>query len=400
MNRQQLGLVGALGTAQMLGWGSTFYLPAILADTMAPDLGVTPVTVFLAFGFALLVSALVGPLAGRWLDRWGGRQVMMGTSVLFALGLASLGASQGLVSLFVAWALIGVAMGSGLYDAAFAALVQVFGKQARASIVGITLLGGLASTIGWPLSTWMEAQWGWREACWAWAALHLLVGLPLNAVLPRHPHVQPQRTLNSASVTAPENPPPSPPETPPHPWAGAALALVFAITWFITTAMATHLPRLMELQGLSTAQALAIGMLIGPAQVAGRLLEFGALNRISPFTSAKLACMGHPVGALLLMGLGAPLATAFTLLHGVGNGILTIAKGTLPLLVFGTQGYGARQGWLMAPSRVAQAVAPVSFGLVIDGWGAQALWFSAALGALSAGLVWWLQRQPHHPTSN
>jgi predicted MFS family arabinose efflux permease len=384
----------------MLGWGSTFYLPAILADTMAPDLGVTPMTVFLAFGFALLVSALVGPLAGRWLDRWGGRQVMMGTSVLFALGLASLGASQGVVSLFVAWALIGVAMGSGLYDAAFAALVQVFGKQARASIVGITLLGGLASTIGWPLSTWMEAHWGWREACWAWAALHLLVGLPLNAVLPRPPLVQPQRTLNSASVTAPENPPPSPPETPPHPWAGAALALVFAITWFITTAMATHLPRLMELQGLSTAQALAIGMLIGPAQVAGRLLEFGALNRISPFTSAKLACMGHPVGALLLMGLGAPLATAFTLLHGVGNGILTIAKGTLPLLVFGTQGYGARQGWLMAPSRVAQAVAPVSFGLVIDGWGAQALWFSAALGVLSAGLVWWLQRQPHHSTAN
>jgi hypothetical protein len=172
------------------------------------------------------------------------------------------------------------------------------------------------------------------------------------------------------------------------------LALVFAITWFITTAMATHLPRLMELQGLGAAQALAIGMLIGPAQVAGRLLEFGALKHISPWTSAKMASMSHPVGAVLFMGLGAPLATVFTVLHGAGNGILTIAKGTLPLLVFGSQGYGARQGWLMAPSRVAQAVAPVSFGLVIDGWGAQALWFSAALGALSAGLVWWLQRQP------
>jgi len=147
------GLVAALGTAQMLGWGSTYYLPAILADTMAPDLGVTQVTVFVAFGFALLVSALVGPVAGQWLDRWGGRRVLMGTSLLFALGLASLGASQGEISLFVAWALIGLAMGSGLYDAAFAALVQVLGKQARASIVGITLVGGLASTMGWPLST-------------------------------------------------------------------------------------------------------------------------------------------------------------------------------------------------------------------------------------------------------
>jgi predicted MFS family arabinose efflux permease len=387
-------LVAALGTAQMLGWGSTFYLPAILADTMAADLGVAPVTVFVAFGLALLVSALVGPLAGRWLDHWGGRKVMMGTSLLFALGLASLGSSQGAVSLFVAWALIGVAMGSGLYDAAFAALVQVFGKQARASIVGITLLGGLASTLGWPLSTWMEAQWGWREACWAWAALHVFVGLPLNAVLPRHQHTLPHRTASSTTApqTDSQDPRPSP-----HRWAGPALALVFAITWFITTAMATHLPRLMELQGLGAAQALAIGMLIGPAQVAGRLLEFGALKQISPWTSAKMASMSHPVGAVLFMGLGAPLATVFTVLHGAGNGILTIAKGTLPLLVFGSQGYGARQGWLMAPSRVAQAVAPVSFGLVIDGWGAQALWFSAALGALSTGLVWWLQRQPQAP---
>jgi predicted MFS family arabinose efflux permease len=384
-------LVAALGTAQMLGWGSTFYLPAILADTMAADLGVAPVTVFVAFGLALLVSALVGPLAGRWLDHWGGRNVMMGTSLLFALGLASLGSSQGAVSLFVAWALIGVAMGSGLYDAAFAALVQVFGKQARASIVGITLLGGLASTLGWPLSTWMEAQWGWREACWAWAALHVFVGLPLNAVLPRHQHTPPHRTTSSTTAPHTDSQDPSPS---PHRWAGPALALVFAITWFITTAMATHLPRLMELQGLGAAQALAIGMLIGPAQVAGRLLEFGALKHISPWTSAKMASMSHPVGAVLFMGMGAPLATVFTVLHGAGNGILTIAKGTLPLLVFGSHGYGARQGWLMAPSRVAQAVAPVSFGLVIDGWGAQALWFSAALGALSAGLVWWLQRQP------
>lgn len=388
-------LVAAVGTAQMLGWGSTYYLPAILADTMATDLGVTPATVFMAFGLALLVSALVGPLAGRWLDHWGGRKVLMGTSLLFAVGLASLGSSQGAVSLFAAWALIGVAMGSGLYDAAFAALVQVFGKQARASIVGITLLGGLASTLGWPLSTWIEAQWGWREACWAWAALHVFVGLPLNAMVPRQQHTQPIRTAPAAAAPATDTPPLNPT---PHRWAGPALALVFAISWFITTAMATHLPQLMELQGLSAAQALAIAMLIGPAQVLARLLEFGALKHVSPWSSAKLALISHPLGAVLFMGLGAPLATVFTVLHGAGNGIITIARGTLPLMVFGAQGYGARQGWLMAPSRIAQAVAPLSFGLMIEGWGAQALWFSAGLGAVSVGLVWWLQRQPPHLT--
>ncbi len=381
----------------MLGWGSTYYLPAILADTMSADLGVTPMTVFVAFGFALLVSALIGPLAGRWLDQCGGRKVMMGTSLLFSLGLASLGSSQGLVSLFAAWALIGIAMGSGLYDAAFASLVQVFGKQARASIVGISLLGGLASTIGWPLSSWIEATWGWREACWAWAALHVLVGLPLNAVLPKHKQPIPLR--EDSSIPAPQKH--SQDLVPnPHRWAGTALALIFAISWFITTAMATHLLRLLELQGLSTAQALAIGLLIGPAQMAGRLLEFGALKHVSPWTSAKLASMTHPVGALLFMGFGAPFGTIFTVLHGTGNGILTIAKGTLPLLVFGSQGYGARQGWLMAPSRIAQAFAPFTFGLVINEWGLKALWLSAALGAVSAGLVWWLKRQQQRVKSH
>ena len=128
---------------------------------------------------------------------------------------------------------------------------------------------------------------------------------------------------------------------------------------------------------------MAVGALVGPAQVAGRLLEFGLLRRLHPLLSARLAGLAHPAGVLVLMALGGPGAAAFALLHGTGNGIMTIAKGTLPLVLFGPAGYGARQGWMMMPARVSQALAPVLFGLALQRWGAQALWLSAALGLLA-----------------
>jgi hypothetical protein len=147
--------------------------------------------------------------------------------------------------------------------------------------------------------------------------------------------------------------------------------------------MAAHLPRLLQASGASLAVAVAVGALVGPAQVAGRLLEFGVLRRIHPLLSARLAAMLHPLGAVLLMTVGGPAAAPFAILHGAGNGILTIAKGTLPLVLFGALGYGERQGWLMVPARIAQALAPWLFGLVLDRWGAGALWLSAAVGSIA-----------------
>jgi hypothetical protein len=164
--------------------------------------------------------------------------------------------------------------------------------------------------------------------------------------------------------------------------AGALLALVFAITWFISTAMAANLPRLLQAQGLPLATALLLAALVGPAQVAGRLLEYGLLRRVHPVVSARVAGALHSVGAIGFLLLGVPAGAAFTLLHGAGNGILTIAKGTLPLVLFGTKDYGLRQGLLMVPARFAQALSPYLFGLAIDGFGGGALWFSAALGGV------------------
>ena len=369
--------VASLGTAQTLAWASTYYLPAILAVPMARDMGVSVATVFAAFSCALVVSALLGPYAGRSIDRWGGRPVLMATSLVFALGLAALAMAQGPWGLFAAWILIGVGMGSGLYEAAFAALVHLHGRNARNPITGITLIAGFASTVGWPLSMWMESQWGWRGACWAWAALHLVVGLPLNAWTPR-------RALAAAAPTAvaPDGAVPDPDPAPVHARrATVLLAFVFAATWFTSTAMAAHLPRLLQEGGATLATAVAVGALVGPAQVAGRLLEFGFLRQVHPLLSARLAALMHPLGAGLLAVAGAPVAAVFALFHGAGNGILTIAKGTLPLVLFGPTGYGHRQGLLMVPARIAQAASPWLFGLCLDRLGAGALWVSAGLGA-------------------
>ena len=385
-------VVVRLGTAQTLAWASSYYLPALLAQPMARDMGVGTSTIFAAFSLALVVSALLGPLAGHAIDRHGGRPVLLGTNLLFAAGLGALALAQGPVGLFAAWALIGIAMGSGLYEAAFATLVRLYGQGARGAITGITLVAGFASTVGWPLTAWMEATWDWRGACAGWAALHLLLGLPLNAWLPR-------ARLRPAPIAPAPPDLATPPEAPvPHARRTALLlSFVFAATWFTSTAMAAHLPRLLQAQGLPLQAAVAAAALVGPAQVAARLLEFGLLRRMHPLASARLAALAHPTGALLLAWAGGAGSVAFTLLHGAGNGILTIAKGTLPLVLFGSLGYGLRQGMLMVPARVAQAFAPLLFGLLLDHWGTASVAATALLGVACALALWWLKPPPHPP---
>lgn len=381
MKSAQVRTVAALGSAQTLAWASSYYLPAMLAVPMARDLGTSVPTIFAAFSAALVVSALLGPYAGKTIDRLGGRPVLMGTSLVFAAGLALLGLSSGTASLMLAWFVMGVGMGSGLYEAAFSALVRIYGKDSRNAITGITLIAGFASTVGWPLTTLLEVQFGWRGACFAWAGLHVLVGLPLNWAIP---NVSREPAPEHVTQPAPVERAPVAPRR-----AAVVLAFVFAVTWFISTAMAAHLPQLLQASGASLATAVAIGALVGPAQVAGRLLEFGFLRHVHPLLSARLAALLHPIGAVGLAVAGAPVAVLFAVFHGAGNGILTIAKGTLPLVLFGPQGYGHRQGLLMVPARIAQALSPWLFGLLLARYGVGAMWLSAALGLTAfAGLLW------------
>lgn len=363
--------MAALGIAQTIAFASSYYIPAVLAVPMAASLGLSPVWVFGAFSMAMVVTAFVGPWAGAHIDRLGGRGLLMASNLVFAAGLMLLAAAPSAAMLFAGWAVIGLGMGIGLYESGFATLAGIYGRQARGPMTGITLIAGFASTVGWPLSGLILAQWGWREACLVWALIHLLIALPLNALLP----------TGSARVAAPAHREEEE-EGPPAPSGELALlAFVFAAVWFISTAMAAHLPGLLQAAGASAGTAIAAGALIGPAQVAARLFEFSLLSRFHPLASARLAAAAHPLAAALLVIVGGPAAFVFAILHGAGNGILTIAKGTLPLALYGPAGYGRRLGWLSAPARVTQAAAPLVFGLALSAWGLGAIWLTAGIGA-------------------
>ncbi len=372
-------VVAALGTTQTVAWASTYYLPAILADPMAADLQLSQTAIFGVFSAAMLLTAALGPSIGRAIDRYGGRGMLVISNVVFAAGLLLLGATHGSVVLVAAWGLLGVGMAMGLYDTAFATLTRLYDVEARGPITGITLIAGFASTVGWPATTLFNDAFGWRGACFAWAALQLLVALPLNALAipaaPTQPPAPPRATTDTAVPTGR--------------LAFVVLAFVIAVTWFVSTAMAAHLPRLLQAAGASPTAAIAAAALVGPAQVAARLVEFSVMRWLSPLTTAQVATVLHPLGAVALMAVGEPAAAVFALLHGAGNGMLTIAKGTLPLAVFGPVGYGRRTGWLSAPARVMASVAPLLFGLCIDYLGAAAVLISAALSltALAALLM-------------
>ena len=372
-----LPIILALGTTQTLAWASSYYLPAILADPIARDLGVSSNWIFAAFSASLVISALLGPRVGRQIDLFGGRPVLSMSNLTLAAGLALLGATHSIPLLVVAWLLLGIGMGFGLYDAAFAALGRIYGDNARRSITGITLLAGFASTVGWPLTAWGLQTIGWRDTCFAWAASHILIGLPLNWLM-----LPAVKGAKAAAAAAPK----------PHVPIDRTmllLAFAFAAAWSVTGAMAAHLPRILQAAGATTLQAVSAGALIGPAQVLARIVEASFLSRYHPLLSTRLACLMHPVGAIILALAGGGAAGIFAIFHGAGNGILTIARGTLPLAIFGPQNYGYRLGIIGAPARMAQAVAPLAFGLLIDTMGSRILIVSStlSLAALLALLV-------------
>jgi predicted MFS family arabinose efflux permease len=379
VDRRRLGVIAALGTAQTLAWGSSYYLPAILADPIARDLGISSNWFFAAFSGSLVISGLLGPRVGRQIDRVGGRQVLCISNLLLASGLALLGASTSISMMSAAWLLLGIGMGFGLYDAAFGTLGRIYGSEARSAITGITLVAGFASTVGWPLSSLGLDTIGWRETCYAWAIAHIVIGLPLNLSLPRAE----TRQVSDGPVVKPHIP---------IDRTMVLLSFAFAAAWTVTSAMAAHLPRIVEAFGATAAQAVFAGMMIGPAQVAARIVEASLLKRFHPITSTRLACITHPIGACVLGFFGGGAAAAFALLHGAGNGILTIARGTLPLAIFGPENYAYRLGLIGAPSRIAQALAPLGFGLLIEPMGKSVIMVSAGLSLAALAALMALHR--------
>ncbi len=365
-------VVGALGMSQTIAWACSYYLPAIVAAPMARDFRLPASAIFGAFSAALLLTALLGPWVGRVIDRRGGRGVLAASNLALAAGLLLLAAAPPAwpALLFLGWGVLGLGMALGLYDSAFATLAGLYGRDSRSAISGVAMMAGFASTIGWPLTAWIEAGFGWRGACLVWALLQLGLALPLHLFL------------------VPPAPPPAPREASmedPETAAGwvplALLALALTGTGFNIAALAAHLPGVLALAGATPEAALAAASLVGPMQVLSRVLDVSLLRRLHPLTAGRLATAAHPVAAAALgLGLG---PAAFAVIHGAGNGLLTIVRGTLPLALFGARGYGARQGIILAPMRLLQALAPVAFGLSLERFGLGALWIYAGVGLLS-----------------
>ena len=400
--KNRVAIVASLGTTQALAWASSYYLPAVLAAPIARDIGLTAPWIYAALSIGLGVSAILGPLLGRWIDVHGGRPVLCGSNLAFAAGLCALAFASGPVSLVFAWLVLGAAMAAGLYEAAFASLARLYGHDSRGAITGITLIAGFASTVGWPTTALLEHSLGWRGACFAWAGLHLALGLPLNAWALRYGAGQnPHESAAAAGAAAAKPREPGEPGEPRQAFDRGMflLAFMFTTSGMVSIGMATNLPRLFAAMGAATGAAIAAASMLGPAQVAARVLEYSARRRINPLISARIATALHPLASLCIALGGTPLIALFSILHGAGTGMLTITRGTLPLAMYGPTGYGARIGRISVPARVGQATAPFLFGLAIDKLGVAMLFISTALSLAALTALSWIKLPDRRATS-
>jgi len=384
MSQRQLPIILALGTSQTLAWASSYYLPAILANPIARDLGISSTFVFGALSAGLIIAGLLGPRVGHFIDTFGGRGLLAVSNVVFAAGLLLLSFASESVGLIASWGILGVGMGMGLYEAAFATLTRIFAHAARKPITGITLIAGFASTVGWPITAYLDARYGWRAACQVWALIHMALALPLNLSLPRAKPLKATAQEMSSSQPAQQS----------ESVTMVLVAYVFAATGFVSSGLSALMPSLLVQFGATPAAALLAGTLIGPAQVAARVVEAGWLSRYHPLASARLATVMNPLGVITLALGGPALAPVFAIFYGAGNGILTIARGTLPLALFGPHGFGRRVGVLSLPARATGAVAPLAVGLLAEHLGAGALWVTALASASAFIALFFLRARP------
>jgi hypothetical protein len=356
-------LIAALGIAQILAWGSSYYLLAVLAGPIARGTGWPIAWVVGGVSIGLLVAGLVSVRVGQRIEARGGRGVLAGSASLLAAGLAAMAAAPTLPVYLAAWLMIGAGMGAGLYDAAFATLGRRDGAAARKSITALTLWGGFASTICWPLSAWLLDAVGWRGTCLAYAVLHVTVTLPL--VLLAVPGQAPASASGQTTAAGTQTP-------------GTRVEIIWLLAAILTTAAtiaaiwSVHLITILEARGLSLAVAVGLGAGVGPAQVGARVVEMASGGRHHPIWTLAAAATLIAAGLALLWS-GTELVAMALIAYGAGNGVWSIARGALPLALFGPDGYAVLMGRLAAPSLIAQAAAPTIGAVLISRLGAESL---------------------------
>lgn len=359
-SRRRRIITSVVGTDQILAWGSSYYLLAVLAAPIAAETGWPLSWVVGGQTVGLLVAGSISPRVGRTIDRYGGRPVLAASTVVLSLGLFLLAAAPNIVVYIAAWAILGVGMGAGLYDAAFATLGRYFGSKARPTITTVTLFGGFASTLAWPLIAYLSGHLGWRGACAGLAIINLGITLPLLLVLLPH---APARSVTATGSGGPEG------VTRKERLAFLLLAAVQVVGGTITATVSVHLLTLLQERGVTLAQAVALGALIGPAQVAARVIEMAGGGRHHPLWTLT-AAMSFIAAGLLMLWTGLSGVAVALIIYGAGNGIYSIARGTVPLVLFGPQHYARLVGKLAAPSLLAQAISPPAAAIVLAQAGA------------------------------
>ena len=344
-------VVSALGIMQIFAWGGSFYLLTIISGPITTDTGWPLPWIIGSLSAGLLVAGMVSPAAGRAIDKRGGRFVLALSSPLLAAGLVVIGFAQSLPVFIAGWLVMGLGMGSGLYDAAFSTLGQIYRTRARTAITALTLWGGFSSTVSWPLTAWLVDQVGWRGACFAYAGIQLFVCLPL--VLTLIPQPTGNAPIEDAEAVASDAPLT---RTQHRQFFLLALAFMTAGTTF--SILTIHLLVLLQAQGVTLESAVLLGTLIGPAQVAGRIIEMSNRGRHHPLWTLTAAIMLIASG-LVLLATGFAVIGVALILYGAGNGIFSIARGTVPLALFGPDRYAIVMGRLARPALLAQALAPV-----------------------------------------
>ena len=354
-----IALVAGVGLAQIASWGSLFYAIGVLGKPMREELGVSELFLFSAFTAGLLVSGTIAPFVGRWIDRYGGRVVLAFGSIAASIALLVLATAGNAAVLVSGWVLAGAAMSATLYDPAFSTLSQHAGAHYRRSVTALTLLGGFASTVFWPLSHLLLQEWGWRVTLAAYAGLQIAMCLPLHLLL-----VPGRPATAHASATEAAPPVESPGLSDPRlKWLTAS----FAIGTFIAAVVAVHMVGLLTGAGLTAAEAVTISMLMGPMQVVGRIIEISFASRVRAVTVGIAAFSLIAIALVLLMatqGFG-PTAILFVVAFGFGNGVLTIVKGTAPAELFGRDGMGALLGHLSRAAFYAKALAPAALPALV-----------------------------------
>ncbi len=363
-----------LGMGQMIAWASGFYQVAVLAPHMAASLHIPVAHIYGMFSAGLILSALIGPSVGKRIARYGGRRFLMLSSALFATAHLLLAGSHGFYQLLAGWLVLGCAMPMGLYEAAFATLVQRHGKDVRQSMVIITLITGLGGMVAWPLSNLIIQTFDWRIADMFWAGMSSVSGLFIYRRLPK----QQRATAPAASQQAIQ-------AVSQHRFEFWMLALSYGSIGFMFSAMATGLPHLLNMAGLPLAKAILIGSLFGFAQFAGRLLDLVWLRKSDPLLSAGMAHLGLIIGCIGFMVLGAPVSVVFVIMHGLGIGLLTVAKGVLPLAIFGEHQFARRASQLESCGRLVSAITPYLFGAGLERMGVSMMWSYLFAGVIGFG---------------